>query len=60
MTRKTARPAPIATGITVMRRAMAQEKRDLMRQGVILRAQTIPNKRKVADKRACRKGTRWD
>ncbi len=39
-----------------LHKGLAEAKRELMRQGVVLKAQTIPNKRKAADKRACRKG----
>lgn len=60
MARKAARPASIEIASTVLHRGLATAKRDLMRQGVILRAQTIPDRRKVASKAACRKAARWD
>lgn len=58
--KKAPRPANIALASTVLHRGLAETKRDLMRQGVVLRAQTIPDRRKVANKKACRKGARWD
>jgi hypothetical protein len=54
------RPTNLEIASTVLKRGMASDKRELMRQGVILRAQTIPDRRKVQNKRACRKGARWD
>ena len=58
--KKSPRPANIALASVVLSRGLAEVKRDLMRQGVIVRAQTIPDRRKVANKKACRKGARWD
>lgn len=60
MARKPKRPTNLEIASTVLKRSMANDKREAMRQGVILRAQTMPDRRKVADKQACRKGARWD
>lgn len=60
MARTTRRPTNLQIASTVLHRGIADTKRELMRQGVIIRAQTIPDRRKVTSKNACRKGARWD
>lgn len=60
MGKRPARPTNLDIASTVLHRGLAETKRELMRQGVIVRAQTMPDRRKVASKKACRKGARWD
>lgn len=39
-----------------MRAINARQEREMMRSGVVLRAHTIPNKKRQANRNACKKG----
>ena len=41
------------------RKLAVRQEREAMRNGVILRAQTIPNKRREANREACRNRKAW-
>lgn len=43
---------------TLRKLAVSQE-REAMRNGVVLRAQTIPNKKRQANRQACRNRKAW-
>lgn len=57
--RQNRRPDPTSDAARVMRRAQWEGRRDAMAEGRRERAATFADRRRVADKRACRDRRHW-
>lgn len=58
--RQNRRPEPTGDAARVMRRANWEARRDAMAEGRRERAATFADRKRVADRRACRDRRHWD